>query len=119
MHGKRALVREVRYGASEEYLYLRIDFAEDAASLEGLEVHAEVPGANGEPERRLKITVKAAAAVVEGAGAAAFDEVMEISLKSQEDPALVRLSFWQDGLPVQAVPAQDYLRIENPAGWGG
>jgi len=53
-------------------------------------------------------------------GIAAFREVMEISL-----PALlpasgsdrVRLSFWQDGLPIQAIPPQDYLRIPAPPAW--
>src|SRR5579863_4933211 len=47
MHGKRALVREVRFGADGKNLYIRIDFAEDVASIEGLEVFADVPGANG------------------------------------------------------------------------
>jgi len=50
-------------------------------------------------------------------GAAAFDEVMEIALPVESDPAEVRLSFWQDGLPIQAIPPQDYLRISIPAGW--
>jgi len=84
----------------------------------GLEVHAEVPGANGQPERTLKIRIAEGAASVEGTGgAAAFHEVMEIALPSQEDPGRVRLSFWQDGLPIQAIPPQDYLRISNPVGW--
>jgi alpha-amylase/alpha-mannosidase (GH57 family) len=119
MHGKRALVREVRYGASDARLYLRIDFAEEAANLEGLEVHAEMPGANGEPERKLKIRIAAGAAAVDGTGAAAFDEVMEIALIAQDETGKVRLSFWQDGLPILAIPPHDYLRISNPDGWKG
>jgi hypothetical protein len=42
---------------------------------------------------------------------------MEISLPSLEDTARVRLSFWQDGLPIEAIPPQDYLQISAPAGW--
>jgi len=42
---------------------------------------------------------------------------MEIALTSQEDPGRVRLSFWQDGLPIQAIPPQDYLKISNPVSW--
>ncbi len=42
MHGKRALVREVHYGANESNVFLRIDFVQDAEKLEGLEIHAEV-----------------------------------------------------------------------------
>jgi alpha-amylase/alpha-mannosidase (GH57 family) len=118
MHGKRALVREVRYGANDSAIFVRIDFAEDAALIEGLEVHAEMPGANGEPERKLTIVVRAGAAVVDGDGGnAAFKDVMEISIPAVADPARVRLSFWQDGLPIEAIPPQDYLQITAPAGW--
>jgi hypothetical protein len=118
MHGKRELVREVRYGANDSHLFLRIDFAEDAASLEGLEIHAETPGKTGSPEQKLKIVVKSGAALAEGdGGAAAFKDVMEISIPSVDVPARVRLSFWQDGLPIEAIPPQDYLQISTPMGW--
>jgi len=118
MHGKRALVREVRYGANDSKLFLRIDFAEDAASIDGLEIHAETPGTNGEPEQKLRIVIKSGAALAEGAGGeAAFKDVMEISFPSAANPAKVRLSFWQDGLPIEAIPPQDYLEIVAPSGW--
>ncbi len=114
MHGKRALVREVYFGADAANLFLRIDFAEDAAGIEGLEVHADVLGANGTPERKLRIVVRAGAAIADGdGGQAAFKDVMEISVPSTEDPARVRLSFWQDGLPIEAIPPQDYLQIST------
>jgi alpha-amylase/alpha-mannosidase (GH57 family) len=118
MHGKRALVREVYFGADAANLFLRIDFTEDAASIEGLEVHADVLGANGAPERKLRVVVKAGTAIAEGnGGKAAFKDVMEISVPSIEDTARVRLSFWQDGLPIEAIPPQDYLQISTPTSW--
>jgi alpha-amylase/alpha-mannosidase (GH57 family) len=118
MHGKRALVREVYFGADDANLFLRIDFAEDAAAIEGLEIDADVPGTNGRPERKLRIVVKSGVALAEGSGGhAAFKDIMEISFPSVEDPARVRLSFWQDGLPIEAIPPQDYLQISTPAGW--
>jgi hypothetical protein len=118
MHGKRALVKEIHYGANASHSFLRIDFAEDAARLEGLEIHVETAGKNGEPERKLKIAIKSGAASVEGAGGqAAFKEVMEISFPSANQAARARLSFWQDGLPIEAIPPQDYLQISAPAGW--
>jgi hypothetical protein len=62
--------------------------------------------------------VKSGAAVTEDPGGeAAFKDVLEISLPSVEDHARVRLSFWQDGLPIEAIPPQDYLQITVPAGW--
>ena len=118
MHGKRALVNEVRFGADGSNLYLRIDFAEDSAGIEGLEVHAEMPGENGTPERRLTVLVTSGAAVSKDSGGqAAFKDVMELSIATRDENARVRLSFWQDGLPIEAIPPQDYLRVASPAGW--
>jgi alpha-amylase/alpha-mannosidase (GH57 family) len=118
MHGKRALVREVFYGAGDSHIFLRIDFDEDAASIEGLEIYGEVPGPGGEPQRKLSLVIKSGEAVVTGAGArAAFNEVMEIAFPSTTEPCQVRLSFWQDGLPIQAIPPQDYLRISTSNDW--
>ncbi len=118
MHGKRALVNEVRFGGDGKNLYIRIDFAEDAAGMEGLEVFADVPGANGTPERKITVEIRSGAAVArDSGGEAAFKDVMEISFPSQDDPARVRLSFWQDGLPIEAIPPQDYLQITSPTGW--
>ncbi len=118
MHGKRTLVKEVHYGANDSHLFLRVDFTEDAASLDGLEIHAETAGINGQPERKLRVVVKAGAALAEGPGGkAAFKDVMELSFPSVEDTVRVRLSFWQDGLPIEAIPPQDYLQITTPTGW--
>jgi alpha-amylase/alpha-mannosidase (GH57 family) len=120
MHGKRALIRELRYGANETDIFLRLDFVEEAAALDGLEIHAEIPGANGTPERQMKIVVRGGSAVAEGGwGVAAFRDVMEISFPAGRGDLQVRLSFWQDGLPIQAIPPQDYLQISTPAGWNG
>ncbi|HEX4275568.1 MAG TPA: glycoside hydrolase family 57 protein [Bryobacteraceae bacterium] len=118
MHGKRALVREVRYGASDSMVFLRIDFSDGKADLEGLEIRAEMAGANGKPLQMLGICVQAGAAIAEGKGGkAAFKDVMEIALPSTGDSARVRLSFWRDGLPIEAIPPQDYLEISAPTGW--
>jgi alpha-amylase/alpha-mannosidase (GH57 family) len=116
MHGKRRLIREVRYGANAAHVFLRIDFAEEAAKLEGLEIHREMPG--GAPSQDLIIRVKSGTALVENLECkAAFQEVLEISFPAPGDPVRVRLSFWQDGLPVAAIPPQDYLQISRPGDW--
>ncbi len=117
MHGKRSPVREVRYGASDGRIFLRVDFDEESGSLEGMEILAE------SPEQRMKVRLKGGvAAVVEGAGEAAFRDIAEIALPAQPGRAnQVRLSFWQDGLPVQSVPAQGFLEIPaaNADNWAG
>jgi len=118
MHGKRTLVKEVRYGANGTNIFLRLDFADEAASLEGLEIQAETAGANGKADPRVKVILKAGVALVESTeGEAAFRDVMEISFPAHEDSARVRLSVWQDGLPIQAIPPQDFLQISLPSGW--
>lgn len=113
MHGKRPLVKEVHYGVDTDRLFLRIDFVEPG-SVGDMDVIAEV---NGLPSvAPVKLTVRVArgeASVISGTGEAAFRDVMEISLPGKAGSKL-RLSFWQDGLPVQSVPPQDYLQITAP-----
>jgi alpha-amylase/alpha-mannosidase (GH57 family) len=109
MHGKRALVKELRFGANASNLFLRIDFAEDAAALEGLEIQVE-----SQTQKQMSVTIKSGAAVVDsGDGKAAFRDVMEIALPA--GATAVRLSFWQDGLPIESIPPQDYLRVVDSA----
>ncbi len=118
MHGKRTLVNEVHYGASDSSAFIRIDFAEDAAALDGLEIHTEVAGAPGTPHRNLTVRMNSGHALTDGReGKAAFKDVLEIALPLAGEPARVRLSFWQDGLPIEAIPPQDYLHLSAPAGW--
>ena len=115
MHGKRTLVKEVHYGRDGSAVFLRVDFIEDPAVIEALEVHVEMPDFDGKPERKLKVTLRPGGVLVEGKeGEAAFQEVMEISLPITGATHKVRLSFWRDGLPIQAIPPQDYLRITAP-----
>jgi hypothetical protein len=54
--------------------------------------------------------------VIGGNGEAAFDSVLEISMPATSLNR-VRLSFWQDGLPIQSIPPQDFLEITEPPGW--
>jgi len=107
MHGRRTLLKDVRYGSDGGSVYLRIDFAESAAELEGLEirVHPE-----GETRDVGVIRIEAGAAVVlpgaQGAVLAAYREVLEIAVGFTGG---VRLSFWQDGLPIRMVPGEGSL----------
>jgi alpha-amylase/alpha-mannosidase (GH57 family) len=120
MHGKRALVNEVCFGSADGMVFLRIDFLETGLALEGLEVRAELGTANGQGTDVLVARVQsgAAKANADQRGQIAFKDVMEIALPTGAgEEARVRLTFWQDGLPVEAIPAQDYLRIPTSTGW--
>jgi hypothetical protein len=71
-----------------------------------------MPDASGKTELKVKVTINRGSVFVEGAGGnAAFQDVLEISLPRSSVTAQVRLSFWRDGLPIQAIPPQDYLVI--------
>jgi hypothetical protein len=95
-----------------------VDFADQLAATEGIEVQAEMPDAFDKPERKLKITLKRGTTLVDsGSATVAFEEVLEMSLPVMGGAGQVRLSFWRDGLPVQAIPPQGYLQIPVPPAW--
>jgi hypothetical protein len=117
MHGKRALVKEVRYGAGGNKVFLLVRFEQDPTALHGLQIFVELAAANGTDATRLTISMEAGVAkIVGGSGEAAFDGVLELSMPAH-DVNRVRLSFWQDGLPIQSIPPQDFLEITDPPGW--
>ena len=57
MHGKKALVKEVRYGGGKGEVYLRVDFEQDPATIQGLQVIAELTGTNGATPASLTIAM--------------------------------------------------------------
>jgi alpha-amylase/alpha-mannosidase (GH57 family) len=105
MHGKRALLKEVLYGSDEASIYVRVVFAESGSQLEGLEiqVHPE-----SETVQLSVIQLQRGGAVLlsgaEGRVSAAFVNVLEIAVKIGGGREGIRLSFWQDGLPIRLVP---------------
>lgn len=118
MHGKRELVREVRYGANSEKIFVRVDFTDEPlegveirlASKQGLKNEVFVVGITG-----------GAAAVYSGDGEAAYVEILELAIAASEEKfGELQLSFWQNGLPVEAIPPQEILRVEleEPSEWG-
>ena len=120
MHGKRTLIKELRYGADESNIFLRFDLDKEATAAKGLAILAELAGVNGDTPRQLNIAFEGGAARVQsGQGSAAFRDVMEISFPAGAGTPRIRLSFWQDGLPIQAIPPQDFLPVAPPQPWSG
>ena len=113
MHGKRALVKCVNYGTDDERLYLRVDFEEEAAKLEGLEIHVDRDGT-----AVVKIQ-GGVAVVVKGEVEAAFKDVLEMAAPLGGAGEKVRLSFWQEGLPITAIPAEGAFQVAEVAQWRG
>jgi alpha-amylase/alpha-mannosidase (GH57 family) len=112
MHGKRDLVRDVYYGSDGKAIYLRVDFEESGTALENLEIQVHAA------ERDSVVRIEGGAAVVKsGEARAAYQDLLEIALPQTAESDQVRLSFWQDGLPVEAVPRDGSFRVEDPAAW--
>ena len=118
MHGKRELVREVRYGANSEKIFVRVDFTDEP--LEGVEIRLASKQGLKHEEFVVRIT-GGAAAVCSGDGEAAYVEILELAITASEEKfGELQLSFWQNGLPVEAIPPQEILRVEleEPSEWG-
>jgi alpha-amylase/alpha-mannosidase (GH57 family) len=115
MHGKRALVRDVYYGANDTSVFLRVDFEEDAAALEKLEIRVQAEQAG---KLLAQVRLQGGGALVTGGlAAAAFGGILEIALPRNEKSEGVSLSFWQDGLPIEAIPREGVLHVAEPNAW--
>ena len=131
MHGKKFLVREVYYGGDGENLYLRVDFHRGSEQTIS-EMEARLNIATGSPALSSQVTVRfdygranvtelnLAAATGEAATAAvefAFKNVLEVRLSlaalgvRADAPVRFQFSLWQGGLPMDAVPQQDWIEM--------
>jgi hypothetical protein len=100
-------LKEVLYGSDGSSIYVRVDFEEDASLLEELEI--QVHPEHGTRQLAVIRLKSGAAVMVSSHGdrtTAAFRDVLEIAVEIVDGLKGVRLSFWQEGLPIQSVPQQ-------------
>jgi alpha-amylase/alpha-mannosidase (GH57 family) len=117
MHGKKYLVREMQYGSNQTDLYLRLDFHSEAAGAsEGLEARVTI----GCGTRTSGVTIAISSGLVAASGIdgveCAYGRILEVkvpfhSLGKTCDGLRLKLSLWQGGLPVDAVPQQGWLEL--------
>lgn len=110
MHGQRFIVKELQYGIGNGHLFLRVDFLEaELAALPGMEVRITVN------ELPIRVRLDDPVEVLEGAEAAqvAFRRVLECSVPISDYRALVEVSVWQNGLPVDALPPDGPLEVSG------
>src|ERR1700691_98843 len=140
MHGKKFLVREVYYGSDGKNLYLRVDFHPGSEQTIS-EMEARLNITAGDPAQSSQVTVRfdygranvtelKLAAAPEPATQAvefAFKNVLEARLSlaalgaRASDPVRFQFSLWQGGLPMDAVPQQDWIEMPgaDPTGLVG
>ena len=130
MHGRKIHLREVRYGSDLESLFVRLDFhRSQPGAMAGKEVRCtlDVPaaGKGHETEFRLQLTrdglevvgLDGPAAKLPGALQAAYHRVLELALPlaalgaGPSTPVRLQFSLWEDGLPLDAAPAQGWIHL--------
>jgi len=129
MHGKKFLIQEVQFGSDGSYLFVRVDFHPGSErELEGGEARFTLEPLNGKQTSRAAVALaKGSARVKELQLAAsvpdpaecALGHVLEarFSLAALAVPSgggvRFQLSFWQAGLPVDAIPQQGWLEMRT------
>jgi hypothetical protein len=137
MHGKQFLLERAYAGINEQYLFLRLDFADDLRGDHLVEIRVEVLPATIERSRTafmssfrlsgrklLSVAVtQAGNADTDGAGSsnhdvtASFDKVLrarlELSLLGTEvgDTLLLRSTLFREQLPIDSLPAHGWMEL--------
>lgn len=120
MHGQRFFVQEMHYGSDGQNLFVRLDFVENSIStLEGTELRINVL-TSGEPRSfTLRLTDRRDG--IESAHGRICE--MRLPLASMGVPAgqpvKFQLSLWQGGLPMDALPSQNWIELSTaePTDW--
>jgi alpha-amylase/alpha-mannosidase (GH57 family) len=109
MHGRQSPLRELRYGVSDDTLFLRFDFQ---PIEEPLRVNLKFRNA----EWDLSVPNPAVPPPVR----AAFQDMLEVAIPLnaiEASPAGVigvQISFWRGALPADAIPAEGWLDLTPP-----
>jgi len=118
MHGKKVLVKEVFFGSDGKHLFLRLDFHPGhERELACAEVRLVVQPADGGAESNLVIVLNPSGPKAPEDVQCAFGRVLEARMplwkvKIPEGAGLrLQFSLWQDGLPLEAIPQQGWLRM--------
>ncbi len=122
MHGKRFLAREMHYGTGGGNLYVRVDFHEGNEDLlSSLDVRLTLKRPETDAKANLTVRLENGKAAVQDASfdtqgvQAAYQSVLEIAIPhaalGSPDRADFNVSFWQAGLPVDAIPQQGWIEV--------
>jgi hypothetical protein len=122
MHGTRSPVSEVHYGSGGDHLFLRIDFHETKEeALGGVEIRLKVQGPATFDGSLGVFDCGPAGSFITGteiAGAqCAFRKILEAGIPltavgaASGQPIEFQFSLWKDGLPMDAIPQQGWLKV--------
>src|SRR5581483_8152423 len=138
MHGKKFLVEEVRYGSDRSYFYIRVDFhSSNDEPLAETEARFTVRADGGSKVSSIDVRLSHGEARVVGqklanpscapepAVVCAFEKVLEVAFSLEQlgvetgGGLSFQLSFWQGGLPVDALPQHGWIEMPTtePFNW--
>lgn len=135
MHGRAALLHEVRFGSDGSRLYVRADMEQSGpGAMAGLELRLTVRAGDSETEFRFALTRDGARlASMSGHGArqalpqveCAYSRIFECSVDlagidaSAAMPVAIQVSLWREGLPLEAAPPHGWIEFVpgEPAEW--
>ena len=129
MHGRLALLNEIRYGFDEKRFYLRVDvFAEALQELRDAEFRITMRA-----EQELRVVVRFEGGHITGylvesrdlcllgpddAVKVAFDRILEVSIAKEmfflgnRKSILLGVALWEGGLPMDLLPGEGMLEIQ-------
>jgi hypothetical protein len=125
MHGKKFLVREVHFGSNGASLFLRVDFFPGyEQEVLGMQARFTLQPADGSGSCSGAVSFAQGAATCkldgDAVGAAcAFSRVLEVKVPLEAagvrpgEGLRFQLSFWQGGLPMDAIPHQGWLEMHT------
>lgn len=124
MHGQRFFVQELRFGSDGHNLFLRLDFVDGAASPD-TEIRLTVEPADHSAQPVTRAMSLSGSEESEQGVECAYGRVCEIraSLPAFHVAAghdlRFQLSLWQNGLPMEALPAQGWIELSTaePTDW--
>jgi alpha-amylase/alpha-mannosidase (GH57 family) len=135
MHGRAALLHELRFGSDGTRLFVRADMGQSTpGAMAGLELRLTVRASNAETEFRFALARDGAhLSSMSGRGtrhalphvACAYNRIFECAVDlagidaSAAAPLQIQVSLWREGLPLEAAPPHGWLEFVpgEPAEW--
>ncbi len=135
MHGRAALLRELRFGSDGARLFVRADMEQSSpGAMAGLELRLTVRASSAETEFRFTLARDGAhLSSMSGRGtrhalphpACAYNRIFECAVDlagidaSPAAPLQIQVSLWREGLPLEAAPPHGWIDFipGEPAEW--
>lgn len=116
MHGKRSLVRELHFGTDGSNLFLRVDLrSATLEALASLEVRIRTQSLSVEASENTAVIRFDGRGAHSATAECAFHSVLEARLPMEAEIVRFQVSVWENGLPLDAIPQEGWLKASRAA----